>query len=63
MAGRLIAFARTGSPQLEGEILWPKCTEEHIYTMIFDKQCSIKDNFDEVLLEKMSKIKSFDFIL
>lgn len=63
MAGRLIALAKTGSPQLENEIAWPACKEDRIYTMLFDKTCSVKANVDEVLLKKMSRIKTFDFIL
>lgn len=63
MAGRLIALAKNGKPHLEGEIEWPACNEHSIFTMLFDKSCSVKENFDEELLEKMSYIKSFDFIL
>jgi len=63
MAGRLISLAKLGNPQLEGKIEWPKCNENNIYTMIFDRDCSVMEDFDETLLEKMSKIKTFDFIL
>lgn len=63
MAGRLIALAKKGSPQLEGEIMWPPSSLDTIYTMIFDKSCSVKQNFDQELLDKMSKIKTFDFVL
>lgn len=61
MAGRFIAFAKTGKPQIENGIEWPACTSEHEATMIFDQTVKVKYDFDTELQEEMSKIKTFSF--
>ena len=61
MAGRLIALAKTGKPQLEGHIKWHPATAESVPTLIFDRQVKEKIDFDRELLSEMSRIKSFDF--
>ena len=61
MAGRFIAFAKTGKPQIENGIEWPACTSDHEATMIFDQTVKVKYDFDTELQEEMSKIKTFSF--
>ena len=61
MAGRFLAFAKTGKPQIENGIDWPACTLDQEATMLFDCSVEVKMNFDTELLEEMSKIKSFAF--
>ena len=51
MADRLLSFAKTGQPQLEGDIVWPQCSSNTINTMIFAEKCEIKQNFDKKLID------------
>jgi len=57
MADRLLAFAKTGKPNLEGEFEWKPCTADTTYTMRFTENSELKENFDKELLEKMSGLK------
>ncbi len=56
MFGALIAFAKTGNPGCEGLPAWDAVTEEEEPTMIFDRNCEVRDNFDDRLYEKMDSI-------
>ena len=44
----LMAFARTGCP--ETDMPWPACTPEKEYTMIFDAESRVGENFDHDLM-------------
>lgn len=50
MSGAWINFARYGNPNTDGLPEWPVFTRENGATMIFDKQCGVRTNFDYELL-------------
>lgn len=53
--GAWIAFAKTGNPNCAELPQWPECTEGVENTMIFDKECEVRVNFDHELLELHEK--------
>lgn len=55
-------FARTGNPNHEGIPTWPVSTADDIETMIFDRECDVRHNFDDKLLE-LHKAHSPEFDL
>lgn len=63
MAGRLISFAKTGSPQLESRAIWHPVSEEETPTMVFDRVTEEKIDFDNELVTEMGKIKQFKLIV
>jgi para-nitrobenzyl esterase len=46
MAGALLQFMKTGDPNGEALPQWPKYSEAHGETMIFDDQCVAKNDPD-----------------
>ena len=56
MTGAFMAFAKTGNPGHEGLPAWEKVTEEKEPTMIFDRSCEVRNNFDDRLYEKIDSI-------
>ena len=55
MSGRFIAFAKTGRPQLEGEVEWPACTKEREATMVYNVETTVQYGFDSELQKEMEK--------
>lgn len=53
MSQAFIHFAKDGNPNHEGLPTWNPCTKGHEETMIFDKECSVRVNFDTKLLKDM----------
>lgn len=51
MSGAWINFARYGNPNTDVLPEWPVFTRENGATMIFDKQCEVRTNFDYELLQ------------
>ena len=49
-------FARTGVPSQENLPAWPEVTDEKEPTMIFDRECQVRYNFDDELLELIDSI-------
>ena len=60
MADRLLNYAKSGNPQLDGEIEWPQSTKDEVKTMIFAEECKVKSNYDAELLEAMKDLKVID---
>ena len=53
MATAWINFARYGSPETPSLPNWPACTPGDEATMIFDRTCEIRRNFDHELVKKL----------
>ncbi|MGD1821804.1 MAG: carboxylesterase/lipase family protein [Pleomorphochaeta sp.] len=51
-----INFAKSGNPNHENMVNWPKCEKEIEYTIIFDKKCEVKVNFDDELVNLHHKL-------
>ena len=49
-------FAKTGVPVQQDLPEWSSVTKEQEPTMIFDKECEVRNNFDDCLLEKVDSI-------
>lgn len=47
--GALMSFAKTGNPGHDGLPAWPEVTPDHVPTMIFDRTCEVRDNYDDEL--------------
>lgn len=47
MFDAVIHFAETGNPNHSGIPQWPVSTEEREATMIFDRVCTVRFNFDD----------------
>lgn len=60
--GAWIAFARNGDPSHPGLPDWPACTPGKEQVMIFDRECSLRENFDSRLIELHKKLSpAFSF--
>ncbi len=57
MAGRLLALAKTNEPQLADSFTWHPATADSVPTLILDRVCEEKIDFDKKLLEEMTKIR------
>ncbi len=55
MAGALIAFARTGNPNHGDMPQWNPYTTEEPVTMVFDRESSLRCDFDRELLAKAAE--------
>lgn len=51
-------FARFGDPNHDGLAAWPPVTPEEEPTMIFDRVCEVRHNFDDELLAFLDEILS-----
>lgn len=51
MAAAWVNFAKYGAPSCPSLPEWPACTEDDIATMIFDRKCEVRHNFDDVLYQ------------
>lgn len=56
MFGAFMEFVRTGKPAQELLPEWAEVTEEQEPTMIFDKECEVRYNFDDALFERINSI-------
>lgn len=56
MFDAFIAFVRTGNPGHENLPAWPEVTKEQEPTMIFDRICEVRMNFDDELYELIDSI-------
>ena len=56
ISGALIAFARTGCPEHEDLPAWPPVTPENIPTMIYDRTCEVRYNYDDELHALIDRI-------
>lgn len=51
-----VNFARNGNPNHPGLPNWPVCKPGYEATMIFDKNCEVKHNFDNELIDLHKKV-------
>lgn len=51
-------FAKTGDPNHEGLPYWSPVTPSDEPTMIFDRECEVRHNFDDQLLNKLDEVMS-----
>ncbi len=56
MSEAFISFARTGKPESDKLPVWESVTEEKEPTMIFDRECEVRYNFDDELYQKIDDI-------
>lgn len=56
MFGAFMAFARTGNPNCPCLPVWPEVTGSEEPTMIFDRECEVRMNFDDALYELIDSI-------
>lgn len=54
--GAFMNFARTGVPSQESLPDWPEVTGEEEPTMIFDRECQVRNHFDDELLKLIDSI-------
>lgn len=54
--GALMSFAKTGNPSHDGLPQWPEVTPENIPTMIFDRTCEVRDNYDDALYAAIDSV-------
>ncbi len=54
--GAYIAFARNGNPSHPGLPDWPACKPNEENVMVFDKECSLRTNFDRELTALHEKV-------
>ncbi len=51
-----INFARNGDPGHPGLPQWPACTPGNEHIMVFDRECSLRDNFDHELTDLLEQV-------
>ena len=56
MFGAFMAFVRSGDPNFEKLPAWPAVTKSEEPTMIFDRECEVRMNFDDALYELIDSI-------
>lgn len=54
--GAFMRFARTGVPGHENLPPWPAVTPEEEPTMIFDRECEVRGNYDDGLLDLIDRV-------
>lgn len=54
--GAFMSFARTGAPSQENLPAWPEVTETEEPTMIFDRECQVRQNYDDELYRLIDSI-------
>ncbi len=54
--GAFMSFVKTGDPNHEKLPAWPKVTPQQEPTMIFDRKCEVRMNFDDALYELIDSI-------
>lgn len=54
--GAFIAFAKTGVPNCDDLPVWAEVTETDEPTMIFDRECEVRHNYDDALYAAIDRI-------
>lgn len=52
-----INFAKTGNPNHDKLIDWNACENDREYTMIFDEECRVRENYDHELVKTLSELR------
>lgn len=55
MTDAFLSFAKSGKPESAQLPKWESVTQQKEPTMIFDRTCELRDNFDDVLYEKIDQ--------
>lgn len=55
-------FARSGDPNGPTVPAWKSCTADTNYTMVFDRQARVAENFDKELIYTMPSISFFELV-
>ena len=55
ICGAFVSFARYGDPNTGALPAWPPCTAGDEATMIFDKVCEVRHNFDNALVDTLEE--------
>ena len=56
MFGAFVNFAKTGVPTEDNLPEWPEVTEEKEPTMIFDRECEVRNYYDDELFQLIDSI-------
>ncbi|MFV0254547.1 MAG: carboxylesterase/lipase family protein [Erysipelotrichaceae bacterium] len=56
IAQAIIEFAYKGNPNHQDLPEWKSCQKDDEVTMIFDENCEVKHNFDELLIQEILKV-------
>lgn len=57
MCDAWLNFARTGKPSSDALPAWPACTPDDEATMIFDRTCTVRHNYDHALIALHKKAR------
>lgn len=57
MSMSLVNFARTGNPNTAGLPWWEPCGKEQMRTMILDRECKMRDDFEKELIPYILEVK------
>ena len=57
VSGAWVAFARTGNPNHDGLVHWPAYDAARAATMVFDKVTTVRDNYDQQLMDLLDAYK------
>lgn len=56
ISNAIVSFAYTGNPNNGDLPEWKACEADKEYTMIFDKECEVRINFDDLLLKRIKEV-------
>lgn len=56
MSSAIVNFARTGNPNTAGLPWWDPCTKDQMKTMILDKECQMKADYEDDLIPYMLEV-------
>ncbi len=63
MSGRLVQYAWSSKPQLEGHIEWPQATAENCPVLLFDRNTRVAEGMDDGFIDELGKSPYYNFRL